>query len=71
MLHAGRIVEHGLPRQVIAKPQHPYTRALVAAIPWPDPMLDWPDITDTMTEGWDAKPVIWNMASDARSENLA
>ena len=71
VLHEGLIVEYGPPREVIAKPQHPYTQALVAAIPWPDPKLDWPDITDTMTKGWDAKPVIWNMVSAARSENLA
>jgi peptide/nickel transport system ATP-binding protein len=58
VLHAGRIVEYGPPCEVIAKPQHPYTRALVAAIPWPDPMLDWPEITDTMTKGWDTEPVI-------------
>ncbi len=71
VLHAGRIVEHGPPREVIAKPQHPYTRALVAAIPWPDPMLGWPEITETMTAGWDAKPVIWNKSASAPATNLA
>ena len=70
-MYLGRIVEQASVDELFDSPKHPYTRALVAAIPWPDPMLDWPDITDTMTEGWDAKPVIWNMASDARSENLA
>ena len=29
------------PERVIEKPEHPYTQALVSAIPWPDPERDW------------------------------
>ena len=33
VLQAGRVVERGAPQQLFADPQHPYTRALVAAVP--------------------------------------
>jgi ABC-type oligopeptide transport system ATPase subunit len=32
-MHAGRIVEEGPPDLVLERPQHPQTKALVAAIP--------------------------------------
>ncbi len=37
----GEIVEEGEPEQVIHAPQHAYTRSLVAAVPPPDPSVDW------------------------------
>ncbi len=37
----GEIVEEGEPEQVIHTPKHAYTRALVAAVPPPDPGIDW------------------------------
>jgi peptide/nickel transport system ATP-binding protein len=33
VMYMGRIVEEGVARDVIAQPRHPYTRALVAAVP--------------------------------------
>ena len=33
VMYAGRIVEVGLPVQVLRRPAHPYTRALLAAVP--------------------------------------
>lgn len=37
----GEIVEQGEPEAVIHRPAHPYTRALVGAVPPPDPSVDW------------------------------
>ncbi|TDA80688.1 ABC transporter ATP-binding protein, partial [Halomonas marinisediminis] len=35
------VVEAGPPKAVIGDPQHPYTRMLIEAIPWPDVSRDW------------------------------
>jgi len=37
VMYLGRVVEHGVATDVIEHPQHPYTRALVEAIPVPVP----------------------------------
>ena len=58
VLHEGRIVEAGRPEEVIEVPTHPYTQALVGAIPWPDPERKWPDLPANLREQWQAKPVL-------------
>jgi oligopeptide transport system ATP-binding protein len=37
VMYLGRLVEVGPARRIVAEPRHPYTQALVAAVPEPDP----------------------------------
>lgn len=37
IMYLGRIVESGTPQQIFKAPAHPYTQALIGAIPVPDP----------------------------------
>ncbi|SDR84437.1 ABC transporter ATP-binding protein [Microlunatus soli] len=39
VMYLGRVVEYGPTQEVIKNPQHPYTRALLDAVPEPDPDL--------------------------------
>lgn len=39
IMYLGRIVEAGPTQELIGNPQHPYTRALIAAVPVPDPSV--------------------------------
>jgi ABC-type glutathione transport system ATPase component len=58
VLHEGRIVEAGLPSEVILSPAHPYTQALVDAIPWPDPERGWADRNAEAKTDWQAASVL-------------
>ncbi|HMG41664.1 MAG TPA: ABC transporter ATP-binding protein [Acidimicrobiales bacterium] len=40
VMHLGRIVEEGPVDQVFENPLHPYTRALLSAVPQPDPVAE-------------------------------
>ncbi len=41
VMYLGRIVEHGSTDEILLRPKHPYTQALIAAVPTPDPKGRW------------------------------
>ena len=44
VMHRGSIVETGNVDLVVHRPAHPYTRLLLASIPFPNPDRQWPDV---------------------------
>lgn len=44
IMYLGQIMEIGPTEQIIHNPQHPYTRALVSAVPVPDPAVAAPEL---------------------------
>jgi peptide/nickel transport system ATP-binding protein len=44
VMYLGKIVELGSTEQVLAQPKHPYTRALLSAVPVPDPTYRRPPV---------------------------
>ena len=44
IMYLGEIVEMGPSHEVINNPQHPYTQALIAAVPVPDPTVENPPL---------------------------
>jgi peptide/nickel transport system ATP-binding protein len=40
VMYAGKLVETGTPDEIYGNPAHPYTRALLSAVPTPDPVVE-------------------------------
>ncbi len=55
VLFRGHVVERGDATTVIGAPQHPYTRLLVASIPWPDLDRRWGEDAAMAGEGAEAE----------------
>ncbi|MDT7889349.1 MAG: ABC transporter ATP-binding protein [Desulfurococcales archaeon] len=41
VMYLGRVVEYGPTDEILLRPKHPYTQALIAAVPTPDPKGRW------------------------------
>lgn len=46
VMHRGEVVEHGMTEAVFTKPQHPYTRLLLKAVPPEDGRTTWPPVVE-------------------------
>jgi len=44
VMYLGKIAEMGPSEEIIGRPVHPYTRALLAAVPVPDPEFEYPPV---------------------------
>jgi len=40
VMYLGKLVEHGSASEVYSRPEHPYTKALIDAVPVPDPRVE-------------------------------
>jgi oligopeptide/dipeptide ABC transporter ATP-binding protein len=55
VMYLGKIVEQGSTEEILANPLHPYTKALISAVPVPDPTLkrQKPDIKGSIAKAID------------------
>ena len=59
VMYLGKIVEMGATEEILGNPQHPYTRALLASVPVPDPAYhrEGADIRGGISKAIDPPPV--------------
>jgi peptide/nickel transport system ATP-binding protein len=58
VMYMGKMVEYGPTEEILQHPTHPYTRALISAVPVPDPAVrrEEPDIKGSISKPVDPKP---------------
>ncbi len=49
IMYCGRIVESAPVEEIFESPEHPYTKALLSALPVPDPESDWLSLVESRT----------------------
>ena len=54
VMYLGKIVEIGETEEILQNPRHPYTRALISAVPVPDPNYQRPEV---VIKGGISKPI--------------
>ena len=58
VMYRGRLVEHGATEQVLGRPEHPYTRSLISAVPRPDvKLVRFPLVTYIEDVGETPRPI--------------
>ncbi|MEP7357406.1 MAG: ABC transporter ATP-binding protein [Anaerolineales bacterium] len=57
VLYRGGVAEAGDIEQVVKKPEHPYTRLLLGAVPLPDPKRPWGQV-ESVGEGAETAPAM-------------
>ena len=58
VMYRGRLVEHGATEQVLGRPEHPYTRSLISAVPRPDvKLVRFPLVTYIEDAGQALRPI--------------
>ncbi len=58
VMYMGKVVERGATEEILKHPLHPYTRALISAVPVPDPAVkrETPNIKGSISKPVDPKP---------------
>ncbi len=58
VMYMGKVVERGGTEEILKHPMHPYTRALISAVPVPDPAVkrEVPNIKGSISKPVDPKP---------------
>ena len=62
VIHKGRLVELAPCEELFAQPLHPYTKALLSAVPYPDPDVERNKILltyDSRMHSYETDPPVW------------